>query len=460
MKSTTLSNDLFPKKLSIAAAFILASFLICIILFLKFNLRVLDEINSYHFPLLERNSINVRLSERLESEREKIVDSKNLETSLVDYSHIVETLEQNLQELQNLLLLSKNVRIDFLETRKPLKNLETRFLDLMKIGSKQRALELLSSDEFRLAHENSMSAIFDYAEDSSTERDQFLSKIYRLTLLSIIFSVVVLVISGGLSFRIYTLFASNLKKRDLLQEQLSKEQARSNQQSRLASLGEMAAGIAHEINNPLTIFSLHLRNIEKELRKKDILEPKIYESIEKSKMNVDRIARIIGGLKLFSRDGSHDEMKTFSVKKVIDEAIEIIQSKKDRVGADIINEALGVDVSVIGREVQIAQVLVNLISNSLDAIEELESRWIKISLDITKEQVAFKVMDSGLGIESDIAEKMLDPFYTTKDVNKGTGLGLSLSFEIAKQHGGDLYYNGRSKNTEFVLVLPKQVMVD
>jgi C4-dicarboxylate-specific signal transduction histidine kinase len=107
------------------------------------------------------------------------------------------------------------------------------------------------------------------------------------------------------------------------------------------------------------------------------------------------------------------------------------------------------------RAVQVSQVIINLLSNSMDAIDHLSEKWIKLSIRALDDNtVLIKVRDSGHGIPNDVVEKMMNPFFTTKAVGKGTGLGLSISLGIIDEHKGKLYYQLVDNHTEFVIELP------
>ena len=103
----------------------------------------------------------------------------------------------------------------------------------------------------------------------------------------------------------------------------------------------------------------------------------------------------------------------------------------------------------------ISQILINLVHNSLDAIQTIPEKWIEISVHkVNENELEFCVTDSGLGIPADIQKNLMQSFFTTKERGKGTGLGLSISKSIAQTHGGDLYYDSGSLHTKFVLRLP------
>ena len=112
------------------------------------------------------------------------------------------------------------------------------------------------------------------------------------------------------------------------------------------------------------------------------------------------------------------------------------------------------NVEIECRSYQIVQVMLNLINNAYDAVLSDKSAWIEISYEVTGTRLIIKVTDSGRGIPEKIAEKIMQPFYTTKAVGQGTGLGLSISKGLVEDHGGTLSYNPKSPNTQFVLELP------
>ena len=109
----------------------------------------------------------------------------------------------------------------------------------------------------------------------------------------------------------------------------------------------------------------------------------------------------------------------------------------------------------VSRPGQIGQILVNLINNALDAVTDMPDKWIRIAVSHTESHLFISVADSGKGVPSAIRHKIFEPFFTSKQVGKGTGLGLSISRSLALSHGGDLFLDEASGNTQFTLRLPK-----
>lgn len=167
-----------------------------------------------------------------------------------------------------------------------------------------------------------------------------------------------------------------------------------------------------------------------------------------------RIHTIIKSLRNFSRDGEQDEMVVASLDQIISETLDLCQERmKSKNIRPILHNVEPLDINC--RPVQISQVFVNLISNSIDAISEQESPWIEISTKRLKDNyVEISFVDSGGGIPEKIRNRILQPFFTTKEVGEGTGLGLSISVGIIQAHGGTLELDSDHPHTRFVITLP------
>lgn len=107
-----------------------------------------------------------------------------------------------------------------------------------------------------------------------------------------------------------------------------------------------------------------------------------------------------------------------------------------------------------GRPAQLSQVILNLISNAVDAIMHQPEKWVELKITLQNEMIIFSVTDSGNGIPKEVAEKIMQPFFTTKEIGKGTGLGLSISKGIVEDHQGKFYYDENCKNTRFCVEIP------
>ncbi len=222
--------------------------------------------------------------------------------------------------------------------------------------------------------------------------------------------------------------------------------------SRLAALGEMSAGIAHEINNPLTVIEGKATILLRLLKNSSEFEQS-EKHLKKISDMVQRISKIVAGLRAFSRDGSQEQPTEFKVMKFFSDISDLCHSNLSHKQIKI--EFLIEDPKIIlfAREVQLSQVLVNMINNSSDAIQHLDQKWIRVECINKSNKIVLSITDSGPGIPSEIQKKMLQPFFTTKEVGKGTGLGLSISIGIVEAHGGTLTYCQQSPNTRFEITL-------
>ena len=229
-----------------------------------------------------------------------------------------------------------------------------------------------------------------------------------------------------------------------MQESLDAERAKSMHTAKLASLGELAAGVAHEINNPLAIIS---GNIPLLKRFKDDPE-KLNEKLEAVKSSVERITKIVNGLRKFSRTSNDNSHTKHKLMKLVDEVVVLTDVKAKRFATPIEWE-LTSNSEISCDPFEIQQVVINLINNAVDAVQSMQDKWVKVKLFDEGSQVVLQVIDSGPGISADVEQKLFQPFFTTKAVGEGTGLGLSISKGICEQHGATLTLNRKVTHTCF-----------
>lgn len=238
-----------------------------------------------------------------------------------------------------------------------------------------------------------------------------------------------------------------------MRETIEVQQQQMVASAKLSSLGEMAGGIAHEINNPLAIILSKIKLLEQKLSKEEIDWSVLKSEMGKISQTTLRIARIVRGLKAFSRESSQDPKEVVRVSSVIDDALDLCGEKFKYYKIDVrLKEFENIEISC--RPTQITQVLVNLLGNSFDAIHDLAEKWIEVRVERQDSKLKLSVIDSGRGIPPEIAQKIMHPFFTSKEVGKGTGLGLSISKGIIEDHGGRLFLDASSPNTCFVVELP------
>jgi C4-dicarboxylate-specific signal transduction histidine kinase len=229
--------------------------------------------------------------------------------------------------------------------------------------------------------------------------------------------------------------------------------------SRLSSLGEMAASIAHEINNPLAIIRGRIQILADQARAGAVPPDELLKACGKIEATATRIARIVAGMRALARDGAGDPFAPAPVASILHDTIELCQMRFRNHGVRIEVGAVDPELAIECRSVQVAQVLLNLMSNAYDACQETpagQARWIRIDVRDEGERVALAVCDSGPGVAPGARARLMQSFFTTKGPGKGTGLGLSVSRAIAEQHRGTLELDAASRFTRFVLRLPKR----
>ena len=225
--------------------------------------------------------------------------------------------------------------------------------------------------------------------------------------------------------------------------------------NKMASLGEMASGIAHEINSPIQAISLMAQRIQRQL-KKDISTDEINSSMEKITNNVKKISEIIDSLSNVSRDSVDDDFIDTRVVDLIEDTANMTAERfrVNSVDFKINYHDVSKNTLIQCQRLQISQVLINLVNNAYDAINEMKDKWIKIDIRKHSEKIQISITDSGKGIADEIAERIFEPMFTTKEIGKGTGLGLSISSDIILKHNGLFYIDRRCKNTRFIIELP------
>lgn len=224
--------------------------------------------------------------------------------------------------------------------------------------------------------------------------------------------------------------------------------------ARMVALGEMAAGVAHEINNPLTVILATSKSLDNGLSKNRHSTEEISQRLKKITIMSERIDKIVKGLRSFSGHSEKEQMKKVPLQQIFSETLVLCQEKLKNNSITFYIVSMP-EIEIECRSIEISQVLLNLINNASDAIKNLERKWIAVEAVVLQDNtLQIKVTDSGSGIEPEIASKIMQPFFTTKDADRGTGLGLSISSGIIEDHQGRLWLDQEAKNTTFVLQVP------
>lgn len=297
-------------------------------------------------------------------------------------------------------------------------------------------------------------------DELNTQIEKYLSfkdeRIYHVTQLSNLAFILGIFGAGLLIFLayfIYYRYKKNLARLEQVLESLEQEKIKNIQSSKLASLGEIAAGLAHEINNPLSVIIGRSEILMSGLTTESGLnESEIIKHVGKIGEVAQRISNIVNSIRRISRGGNNKTEDNVAIADLLLDVKNVISEK-------LVNNQITFDSSkvlryhiAVGDFGLISQVILNLINNSIDAIGQLEHKriWI-IAEEIADGKLAVYIHDSGPGIPQPFRDKLFIPFHTTKEVGKGTGLGLSISKGIMEQMGGSLVYDETQPNTCFKL---------
>lgn len=412
-----------------------------------------QQIYSVEFPLLQTVSTSVRLTDQSKDLLNILVMGKIKNPELTaEYVSVKEGLIQTLNDVE----IYRNKSI--------LKNLDAELGDLTSdFDADSKLLAYMAKNEMDKARneyftvlvpkiENFREKLAQVAFLLSTQNEKKLEdnrvRFYSYS----IATLVGLTIAVSLWIHIFFMYRKSVADQALAEKELEIQRARNVHNSKLSALGEMAGGVAHEINTPLATIRMTAENCEYMLENGELNKDMVAASTDRIIKTVDRIAKIVLSLKTFARDGSNDKFDNVSAKKLLEE---VLTFSAERFKSNDIKVLVDVDdVEVFCQQIQIEQVLLNLLNNAFDAVKNAEQKWVKIIGKVEGKMLMISVFDSGERIPSDVEKKLMSPFFTTKEIGKGTGLGLSVSLGIARRHDGNLYYDSAQENTCFVLTLP------
>ena len=230
---------------------------------------------------------------------------------------------------------------------------------------------------------------------------------------------------------------------------------------KMVSIGMLAGGIAHEINNPLTIIQGTAQILEVIYHKSYDDKERIMQYLKKIKDTTSRISRIVSGLKRVAYRKDEVETEAVLLNEVLADVIVICEDKFKSNQIEIRFDENSYEFDKIMRcdRVQLSQVILNIVNNALDAVKDMdvEEKWIQLKChdDAAHDSCVIEIIDCGDGIPSAVRSKLFNPFFTTKELGVGTGLGLSIAQGIMRSMHGDLVLNENHQNTCFQVVIPR-----
>jgi histidine kinase len=249
---------------------------------------------------------------------------------------------------------------------------------------------------------------------------------------------------------------SDMTKRMMAEQQLI-------QASKMATLGEMATGIAHELNQPLSVIKTAASFLIKKVRREEKIKEEILKTMaEEIDSHVDRASKIISHLREFGRKSEVKKEKV-QVNRAIEKAIEIFSQQLKLREIQVVTELQEDLPLIMANANRLEQVFINLLINARDAIEEKcektgqkgDCKRIFLKTEAWRGKVVIQVADTGVGIPKSLLDKIFEPFFTTKRVGKGTGLGLSISYGIVQDYEGTIKVETEeNKGSKFIIEFP------
>jgi C4-dicarboxylate-specific signal transduction histidine kinase len=326
----------------------------------------------------------------------------------------VESLERRLRERDEQRRAMLHIMSDLNESNKRLANQRKAMLHIL--GDYEQDRRRLAQQAERL--DNSRRALLHILQDS--HRDNLRLEASRKAMIHIM---------GDL--RDTTI---EVERRE---HELREKQEQLVQAGKLATLGELTTGVAHELNNPLNNIGLFVGNAVDLIELGATDTKRIIGEMERAMQQVRKATEIISHLRTFGRAApfSRDPV---SLRVVLEQALSLMQEQLRLRNIEVTLDLGGDEPVVLGNPLQLEQVFVNLLTNARDAIADSPRRTIRISVAIQSPMVEIAFADSGPGIPVGLEHRIFDPFFTTKEVGKGTGLGLSITYGIIKDLGGSI----------------------
>jgi signal transduction histidine kinase len=238
------------------------------------------------------------------------------------------------------------------------------------------------------------------------------------------------------------------------QELLKEATAQIIQSSKLATLGEMATSVAHELNQPLNVIRLASGNVRRKLSKGTADPEYLNDKLGRIEAQTARAAAIIDHMRMFGRE-ANENPEPIDPRNVVTNALDLMGEQLRLAEIEIVTELAEDCPSILGHAIQLEQVILNLLANARDVMAESDGE-MKVTLRVFEDDkgVHIATEDTGGGIPEDVLPRIFEPFYTTKEMGKGTGLGLSVSYGIVRDMNGTIVAKNIDGGARFTVTLP------
>jgi PAS domain S-box-containing protein len=225
------------------------------------------------------------------------------------------------------------------------------------------------------------------------------------------------------------------------------------QSSKLATLGEMATSVAHELNQPLNVIRMAAGNSRRKMSKGTANPAYLNNKLERIEEQTARAAAIIDHMRMFGREAK-EHPESIDPRKVVMDALDLMGEQLRLAGIEIVTELPERCSFILGHTIQLEQVILNLLTNARDAVAGKGDSKIILRVLEDDQEVHISAEDTGEGISEEVLPRIFEPFYTTKEMGKGTGLGLSVSYGIVRDMGGAIRAENIESGARFIITLP------
>jgi C4-dicarboxylate-specific signal transduction histidine kinase len=247
---------------------------------------------------------------------------------------------------------------------------------------------------------------------------------------------------------------STTQEMERREQELREKQEQLVQAGKLATLGELTTGVAHELNNPLNNIGLFVGNVIDQIELGELERERVVMDLEKAMAQVRKATEIITHLRTFGRPASVT-LEPVEVNEVIQRSLSLVQEQLRLRGIEVSFDLASEELVVLGNPIQLEQVFINLLTNARDALADADERRVQITSRRQGDIAGVRFEDTGAGIPPELEPRIFDPFFTTKEVGSGTGLGLSITYSIVQEHGGQVTVDGRpGRGARFEIELP------